>query len=178
MVSMNVPYLTIRAAAQRTGCSESTVRRVIKNIVSRTNHPNRDAVQPPPAKAEACKKKGEIFAWKVREDVLLRECQKVQMRNQNPSGGEQGGIVEVLRSELSIKNEYITKQWEVITALNERLREGNILMGSLQKQLSPPSSDSEGTAVIDARGSSPLTSKKSSRRTPRKWFFSRLFARV
>ena len=51
----------------------------------------------------------------------------------------------MLQSELEIKNKQITqhgelisKQMELINGLSERLREGNILIGGLQRQLALP----------------------------------------
>jgi hypothetical protein len=49
------------------------------------------------------------------------------------------GVLEILHHELEVKNRQIEKQWEVINSLNDRLREGNILMASLQQRLALPS---------------------------------------
>jgi hypothetical protein len=65
----------------------------------------------------------------------------------------------MLRSELEIKNRQITqqgeliaKQMELIDGLSERLREGNILIGSLHQRLTLP--DGKQRAPVE---SAPLT---------------------
>src|SRR5206468_323201 len=97
-------------------------------------------------------------------------------------------LLSMLRRELDIKNQQITqhgeliaKQMELISGLSERLREGNILIGSLQQRL----------ALTDGRGNTPseplktkrtpsVPSQKGSTITPKtakpkKGFLSRIF---
>ncbi len=69
-------------------------------------------------------------------------------------------ILDVLQHELSLKNEQIAKQWEVIHALNDRLREGNILMGSLQQRLALPETASPTPSTVEVATAKPT--KKSS----------------
>jgi hypothetical protein len=68
-----------------------------------------------------------------------------------------GELLGTLRRELEIKNQQITqqgeliaKQMELISGLSERLREGNVLMGSLQQRL----------ALTDGRGPISVTPPK------------------
>ena len=64
----------------------------------------------------------------------------------------------MLQKELDIKNQQITqqsdliaKQMELIGGLSERLREGNILMGSLQHQLKLPDAPAKVVVSTDAK---------------------------
>ena len=59
-------------------------------------------------------------------------------------------LVEMLRKELDIKNQQINQQMELINGLSERMREGNILIGSLQQQLALPAPASRTTDVVEA----------------------------
>jgi hypothetical protein len=74
-------------------------------------------------------------------------------------------VLAMLQKELDMKNQQIEKQWEVIGSLNERLREGNILMASLQKRLALPEPASMETSTVEASKveSSAEPSKKSSK---------------
>ena len=93
--------------------------------------------------------KGENFAWRISEELLRRE---VPVVSESEKGTDKSGarslhdseseLLAMLRRELDIKNQQITqqsdmlaKQMELIDGLSERLREGNILIGSLQQQL-------------------------------------------
>jgi hypothetical protein len=50
-------------------------------------------------------------------------------------------VLHILEKELDMKSQQIEKQWEVIQSLNDRLREGNILMHSLQQRLALPAAE-------------------------------------
>lgn len=148
--SMESPFLTIAEAIEQTGRSGSTVRRLIKTITDNDAHADRDAVEPSAKKVAAYKKKGESFTWTIREDVLLRNFGSAPVKEKKYVSKTETDIFSILQKELSLKNAQIEKQWEVIHALNDRLREGNILMGSLQKRLGPPQNESPATDIVEA----------------------------
>lgn len=152
--SMDTPFLTIAEATQKTGRSASTVRRLIRTITESAEHADRDAVQPDVKQVAAFKKKGENFTWLIREDVLMRNFGSAPADKKKSSSDASVGILNILQNELELKNKQIEKQWEVIHALNDRLREGNILMGSLQKRLGPPEPHSPSETVMDASATS------------------------
>lgn len=159
-------FLTVKEAAKLTGKSASSVRRVIYPIIQGQNHPDRQHIEPTEGEATKLRLKGENFAWRISEELLRRE---VPVEPVKPAGDERdaqqprtAGDVELLamlRRELDIKNQQITqqsemlsKQIELISGLSERLREGNILIGSLQKQLSlPDGSHRTKSEIVDAK---------------------------
>lgn len=59
-------------------------------------------------------------------------------------------LLTILRGELAIKNEQIAQQMELIKGLSERLREGNVLIGSLQQHLALPEGRRMGAPPVAA----------------------------
>jgi hypothetical protein len=172
---MQTTYLTIAEACEKTGRSASTIRRLIKGIADDDNHADRAAIEPSPKEVAAFKKKNENFTWRVSEEIILKnfgEAPKVEKKEVIES---KGAIMDILQSELALKNQQIEKQWEVIHALNDRLREGNILMGSLQKHFALPTAEAPVENVMEAATvASSKPSKETSSEAPRKrrfmWF--------
>ena len=150
MPSMDTPFITIAEATEKTGRSASTIRRLIRTITETASHPDRDAIEPDIKKVTALKKKGENFTWKIREDIVLKNFEGAPLAEKKSNLESKITILDILQKELGLKNQQIEKQWEVIHALNDRLREGNILMGSLQKRLGPPASESQNESIMDA----------------------------
>lgn len=154
--SMNTPFLTLAEASAKTGRSQSTVRRLIHSITHDAHHPDREAVLPSHTEATALKKKGENFTWRIREDIIDREFGSAPSKKEKVQSTISSELVQVVQQELEMKNKQIEKQWEVIASLNERLREGNILMASLQKRLALPEAPN-GAPVVEASQSEAST---------------------
>lgn len=188
-------FLTVKEAATLTGKSASSIRRVIYPIIQGTNHPDRQHIEPTEDDATKLRLKGENFAWRISEELLRRE---VPVEPVKPTGDERHDsqprtagdteLLAMLRRELDIKNQQITqqsemlsKQMELISGLSERLREGNILIGSLQKQLTlTDGSHRTESEIVDAKSPTPTNSEKGSdaakkKAKPKKGFFSGLF---
>jgi hypothetical protein len=158
------PFLTVKEAAQLTGKSTSSIRRVIYPIIHDDQHPDRGEIQPDIAQVRELRMKGENFAWRVSEELLRREVRveppsppHAKLAEEGSSSHANTALLSMLRAELEIKNgqivqqsELIGKQMELISGLSERLREGNILIGGLQKQLSLPSPRSRSTSETRA----------------------------
>lgn len=145
---METSFLTLAEAAAKTGRSQSTVRRVIHTITKTPEHRDRDTIQPTPAQVRQSKQKGENFTWRIREDILLKYLHPAP-REAKKTTDPSADILVILKRELETKNTQIEQQWEIIRALNERLHEGNILMGALQKRLAlPPSAEPAENIVI------------------------------
>ncbi len=184
MRAMDTPLLTIADAVEKTGRSPSTIRRLIRTITDTEAHPDRAGVTPTTDEVEALKKQGENFTWKIREEVLLKHLKgapKDEKKSAPLSADGKEDILQILHRELEIKNQQIEKQWEVIHALNDRLREGNILMGSLQKRLTLPSADASAQDAVEAapvtvsaeasqKGSSSGSAKKPSKKGLMRFF--------
>lgn len=147
---MDTPFLTIAEAVEKTGRSASTIRRLIRIITTAPDHPDRAAVEPSTQEVAAFKEKGANFTWKIREDIVLREFSSAPKEEKKKVSSDlPSNVFNILEKELELKNQQIEKQWEVIHALNDRLREGNILMGSLQKQLAAPPANPAVQAVVE-----------------------------
>ncbi|MFL5330491.1 MAG: hypothetical protein ACJ8C4_16430 [Gemmataceae bacterium] len=181
-------FVTVREAAERTGKSPSSIRRIIYPIIQNEGHADRKHIQPSVEEALQLRMKGETFAWRVSEELLRREVPETvntERGTGKPAGAHANEeLLAMLRGELEIKNrqinqqsELISKQMELISGLSERLREGNILLGGLQQKL----------ALTDGRDPKPVEPTKVKTVTPKtakgtttsakakKSFLSRLF---
>ncbi len=178
-------FLTVKEAAQLTGKSPSSIRRILYPILENNHHADRHHIEPDVATAKSLRVKGENFAWKISGELLRREVPEggAKPKEDSKSGGmgddQSGAIIEILRGQLDIKDQQIAAQNDVIKGLSERVREGNILMGSLQQQLSPPDTakrNKSDAVATDASSSSAGTEKGSD--APAKkphWLFTKLF---
>ena len=180
-------FLTVKAAAIFSNRSPSSVRRIIYPIPEDNRHPDRHHIEPDVATAKSLRVKGENFAWKVSEEFLRRVMSEegtkttTESRPASKNAPDQSAaILEIFRKQLDIKDQQIAAQNDVIKGLSERVREGNILMGSLQQQLSlTDGSTRNKSEVVDAdlpvqkseKGSDAAT--KSSAKTH--WLFRKIF---
>ncbi len=137
-------FYTIKQAVDHTGKSASTVRRLVREIVADDKHKDRAEIEPTPAEAKKMTQQGIQFAWKISEELLLREFKTLSETAQTKTAGE-SELAELLRGELMSKeNQLKTKDTQIeqlgtiITSLNERLREGNVLMAALHQQIQLP----------------------------------------
>jgi hypothetical protein len=199
-------FLTVKEAARLTGKSSSSIRRIIYPIIEADQHVDRPHIQPSVEDVVQLRSKGENFAWRISEELLRREVPEVPATEQ---GSEQAGgressdthveLLSLLRQELAIKNQQITqqgemlaRQMELIDGLSERLREGNVLIGSLQQRLAltdgsarmkpsvvEASTTKRGAAESPAKANTKPMSKApklaSKPEKPKRGFFSRLF---
>lgn len=180
-------FLTVKEAAQLTGKSPSSIRRILYPILQDNRHPDRHHIEPDVATAKALRIKGENFAWKVSEELLRREIPADAPKSSTePKVGTRSGqdasanaLLDILRKQLDIKDQQIAAQNEVIKGLSERVREGNILMGSLQRQLTPPEASNRNTDDVVATDGSQATQKgiaeapASTKKVP--WYLKKIF---
>ena len=143
-------FLTVKEAARLAGKSSSSIRRIIYPIIEADQHADREHIQPSVVDVLQLRTKGENFAWRISEELLRREVpeeapsEKGSERSANRTSRDSDAeLLSMLRQELAIKNQQITqqgemlaRQMELISGLSERLREGNMLIGSLQQRLS------------------------------------------
>ncbi|MFV0446237.1 MAG: hypothetical protein ACK5Q5_21910 [Planctomycetaceae bacterium] len=171
-------FLTVKAAAQLVGKSPSSIRRLIYPIIEAESHRDRDQIRPSAADVPQLRLKGENFAWQVSRELLLREMppsepgetKGEQAGPRSAAGAGEQGLIETLRRELEIKNSQITQQGELISrqmdlidGLSERLREGNVLIGTLQQRLAPPKPSEEG--IVEAATANSASSSKNTSET-------------
>jgi hypothetical protein len=173
-------YFTMTEAARQSGRSPSSIRRIIYPIIANDKHPDRGQVAPSVEEVKSLRVKGENFAWKISEELLRREIPVAETKTGGPlkaastdASPGAAAIIEVLTRELEIKNQQISTQNELLKGLSERLREGNILIGSLQQQLSLGDGARPG-GVVDTMPTTPkpAPAKKSK---PNRGFFQRIF---
>lgn len=189
-------FLTVKQASQRTGKSTSSIRRIIYPILKHDDHADRAHIEPTPKDAMKLRMQGENFAWKLSEELLLREIKPdtgADKANANSSSKlslhADGELFATLRRELDIKNQQITQQgellrtqMELISGLNERLREGNILILSLQQRLAlTDGRERKDAEPLKSKRAPPLPPQKSMNRPapipakPKHSFLVRLF---
>ncbi|MDP1797478.1 MAG: hypothetical protein Q8K78_08360 [Planctomycetaceae bacterium] len=141
-------FLSIREATQIAGVSVTTLRRLVRGIVADNAHADREHILPSVDDVRRMKTAGQQFTWTISRELLLRDFGERSPKlkvNFASEFGPLGEIVVVLRDQLQatgdqlkVKDSQIASQVEIIQSLNERLREGNILIGSLQRQLALP----------------------------------------
>lgn len=180
-------FLTVKEAAKLIGKSPSSVRRILYPILEDDQHHDRHHIEPDIETAKALRVKGENFAWKISEELLHREVAEGGAKatgepKNSPAGGNDhsGDIIDLLRKELEIKNAQIATQNDLLIGLSERLREGNILMGTLQQQFSlADGSGRNKSNVVEAEQptASPKQGTDPSEEAPKKkhWLFRELF---
>jgi hypothetical protein len=187
-------FLTVKEAAQLTGKSPSSIRRVIYPIIHDDKHADREHIHPSTEDAMQLRMKGENFAWRLSEELLRREIPIDTSHEQTstntatkPAGHGESDLLGMLRRELDIKNQQIAQQGELIAkhvdlinGLNERLREGNILIGSLQQRLTLTDGRGVHAAETTPERSPSKSAEKGSTMTskpakPKKRFLSRFF---
>lgn len=191
-------HLTVREACEFTGKSESTIKRLIREIAADPKHSDRVLILPPPEEVERRKKSGDVFVWKINQDLLTRRFPKqsaseqgtVGTTNASPTGGDSQVIIQVLRDQLQSKDRQLQtletqldRKDEQIKSLNDRMHESNVLMRELQARLSiaaPAAKPTTNNEVVQ-QGSDVVTAKDEAAtgREPKpRSFFGRLFRKA
>ncbi len=147
-------HLSVREAKAFTGKSESTIKRLIREIVSDSEHVDRNLILPSPEEVEKRKEAGEPFIWKLNRELLTRRFPQEASGEEgigasskasgsaNSNTSDLRPIIEVLREQLQSKDRQLLtletqldRKDEQIKSLNDRMHESNVLMGELQKRL-------------------------------------------
>lgn len=151
-------YLTVKDATKFVGKSESTIKRLLREVTSEPDHPDRHYIQPSHDELEARKAAAEPYVWKIDQDLLTKRYPKdagpkqgIDDNNAAAEGTQKSGandvIISVLREQLLSKDrqlqtleQQLDRKDEQIGNQNERMREQNILMKDLQQRLAitPP----------------------------------------
>ena len=142
-------HLSVREACEFTGKSESTIKRLIREVTGEANHPDRGFFLPSAVEVERRKKVGDPFVWKLNQEFLARRFPKATAEEgsdatkktvSSPENSQP--IIEVLREQLQSKDRQLVtletqldRKDEQIKSLNERMHESNVLMRELQSRL-------------------------------------------
>ncbi len=183
-------FLTVKEAAKVTGKSASSIRRIIYPVIEDDNHVDRIHIQPSADEARQLRLKGENFPWRISEEFVGRitPVESVSRPQSEPVTVEKSqdriDLLAMLQQELTIKNmqiaqqsEMISKQMELIGGLGERLREGNILIGSLQQRAALTDGREGAKEVVRASArKSEKNSESATKTAPKKrGLFARMF---
>jgi uncharacterized coiled-coil protein SlyX len=176
-------FLTISEAEKFTGKSRSTLRRFIDGIVKVENAPDRHLVLPSPEEASALKEQNQPFAWKISEELLRRQFLKpdpttateAEKGSGEAPASDSSRLVTVLEKSIAMLERELGEKNSQIAAMNDRLRESNILMKDLQDRLALPSGKAAHTVdhadVRPAKEASAQTGGTASKRRPFSWLF-------
>ena len=178
-------FLTIREAAEQTGHSTHKIRRLIKAVADQPNHADRSHVEPTPADVTRLTAEGVQFTWRITEELVRRELGDAPVATsagEKPGTGvgESADVLALLQramaakeqaesrlfDQLKTKDEQISGLQQTVTSLNERLRESNLLMGSLQRQLPPPNKAAAGVLNADEPQPSAVKEKRPTKSPP------------
>ena len=146
-------HLTVSEAREFTGKSESTIKRLLREITSDSQHVDRLFILPSAEEVERRRAAKEPYVWKIDRQLLLRRFPQEDVVE---SGGAAVAgfvnapgelVMQVLQEQLRSKNEQLRtlekqldRKDEQIASLNDRMRESNVLMRELQQRLAiaPP----------------------------------------
>ena len=146
-------HLSVSEAREFTEKSESTIKRLLREITSDSQHVDRLFILPSAAEVERRRAAKEPYAWKIDRQLLLR---RFPQEDAAESGGVTDGepvmthvelVMQVLQEQLKSKDEQmrtlekqLDRKDDQIASLNERMRESNVLMRELQQRLAiaPP----------------------------------------
>lgn len=182
--TLRLVTLTIREAAEKTGHSPHKIRRLIKSIADQPLHARRSEVEPSPADVVRLTAEGVQFTWRISEELVRLELGDAASTHagEKPTagGGESAELLNLLQRVIDAKEkaeaglfEQLRVKDAQIVALNDRLRESNVLMASVQRQLAEPPKPLAG--VMEA--ATPASGKRSGKgippavkKKPRRWF--------
>jgi hypothetical protein len=173
--------LTIREAADATGHSTHKIRRLIKAIADDPKHPDRSHVEPNPIDVERLLSEGVQFTWRISEESVRRQLGDTPppMASRESGAAESGEMFALLQramaakdsaeaklfDQLKTKDDQIAGLQQTVTSLNERLRESNVLMASVQRQLPEGKRATAGMLKADESRPATATAKRSSKTT-------------
>ncbi len=149
-LSMTTEFLSIKEAADRYQKAEITIRRLVRDIIKKAQHEEREHVRPSPAEIKTLKMKKKPYAYTVSSELLARAYNRAMASNPGESVAEGTEATpptpykklleqmnDELRGQLKVKDDQIRALNQALDGLSERQRETNILMKGLQEKLLP-----------------------------------------
>ena len=192
-------HLSVSEARHFTGKSESTIKRLLREITGDPAHPDRLLILPPPEEVERRRAAKEPYVWKIDRQLLLRRFPADEVSGANGNAPPQPSsaipselVLQVLQEQLKSKDEQLRtletqldRKDDQIANLNERMRESNVLMRELQQRLAiappkpvTPDSAVEAPTVPSRPAAAPRASQKkpkAAKSPERRNIFGRLF---
>ena len=161
-------FLTVKEAVKLIGKSESTIKRLLHEIVKSPDHADRTSIQPSAEDLKRKREAGEPYAWRIERQFLLRrfpiDPDSKKQPGESPSPNNASSpVIEVLREQLHAKDRQLEvlenqldRKDEQIAQYNERLRESNVLMKDLQQRLAivAPAATSGDAYAVDGNDNS------------------------
>lgn len=147
--------LSVSQAKKLTGKSESTFKRMVREIVADPKHSDRAGITPGHEEIERLRGAGERYTWGISQQLLQRRFPKEApqaVAGDSAADPDQpvtaNKLVEILQEQLGKKDQQINalerqldRKDEQFAILSERQRESNILMKSLQERMAIEASE-------------------------------------
>lgn len=181
-------YLTISDAEKFTGKSRSTLRRFIDGIVKIENAPDRHLLLPTVDEVAGLRAQNQPFSWRISEELLRRQflnpddspTPDSKAESNESTASDSSRFVAVLEKSISMLERELNEKNSQIAAMNERMRESNILMKDLQQRLALPAAKAADDSVVEAARTAdvpatPVTSTEPTPSSSRKSRFGWLF---
>lgn len=139
--------LSVSEARKLTGKSESTIKRMIREITANENHEDRGLIEPSHEELERRKAEKEPYVWKIHRSLLEKRYpvhDTSQESGQHGSHGvgdskindmAQSKLIELLQSQIKTLEVQLDRKDEQISNANKRAEELHVLMQTLQKHL-------------------------------------------
>lgn len=143
-------HLNVKEACKLIGKSESTIKRLIREITVDAHHEDRQFILPNHEEVERRKAAKEPYVWKLDRQLLLRRFPLESIKEEGSQSvnnsvkreASDSNLASALRDQirsLETQNTLLVSQLDrkdgQISNLNERMRESNILMKELQQRL-------------------------------------------
>lgn len=176
-------HLTVKEAGELVGKSESTIKRLIREITSDADHPDRERIQPGHDEVAKRRAAGEPYVWKI-DAALLKSRYPEESETPDAAGEEartkstaEDRIVVVLERSIAVLQAELEAKNKQIESFHERQREQNVLLKSLQERILIPeqSRNAEldgalvGNQAEGKEGTQRAVTTEASRRRPQFW---------
>ena len=126
------------------------------------NSPDRHLLLPTIDEVVALREQGQPFSWRINEELLRRQFLKpeeiptsdTKQGTGDVTGSESSRLVTVLEKSIAMLERELSEKNNQIAAMNERMRESNILMKDLQQRMALPAAKSNDGQVVEERRAS------------------------
>ena len=143
--------LSVKAAAQHIGKSESTIKRLLREITSAPDHPDRHLISPTQDVVAQRRAAGEPYVWKIGTELLDRRYPPDQATSNKPASSidtsSNDRLISVLEKTIAVLEEELNAKNSQLAAFQERQREQHLLLKNLQEQLPMPGASSSSTTT-------------------------------